>query len=98
LEKLGREDRFSAVVSGSDVTRGKPDPQVFKVAAARLGVLAARCVVVEDAPHGVEAARRAGMRCVALAGTATRNQLCQADLVIDRLRELSPAVIRRLLV
>jgi beta-phosphoglucomutase len=97
LEKLGRADSFSAVVTGSDVARGKPDPQVFQLAAARLGVPGARCVVVEDAPHGVEAARRAGMKCVALTGTATRDQLSGADLVVDHLRELDPNLLRDLI-
>ena len=89
LEKLGRRDTFAAAVTGADVTRGKPDPQVFQLAAERLGVPAASCCVVEDAPHGVEAARRAGMKCVALTGTTTRDQLAHADLVVDNLRELN---------
>jgi beta-phosphoglucomutase len=97
LEKLERADRFGAVVSGADVTRGKPDPQVFALAAERLGVRAADCVVVEDAIHGVEAARRAGMKCVALTGTSNREDLRQADLVVDSLREISPVKVRKLL-
>jgi beta-phosphoglucomutase len=97
LEKLSRAPRFSAVVTGRDVTRGKPDPQVFQLAAKRLGLPAARCAVVEDAVHGIEAARRAGMAGIALTGTAPREQFAAADLVVDSLRELTPAVIRRLL-
>ncbi len=97
LERLGRGDRFAAVVTGADVTRGKPDPQVFLLAAERLGVPPAACCVVEDAPHGVEAARRAGMKCAALTGTATRDQFAHADLIVDNLRELTPAKIRSLL-
>ncbi|HJS09238.1 MAG TPA: HAD family phosphatase, partial [Pirellulales bacterium] len=73
LEKLARADKFAAVVTGSDVTRGKPDPQVFQLAAERLGVPPSSCVVVEDAPHGVEAARRARMKAIALTGTTTRD-------------------------
>lgn len=97
LERLGRADRFAAVVTGADVTRGKPDPQVFQLAAERLGVPPASCCVVEDAPHGVEAARRAGMNCIALTGTATREQLARANLIVDQLRELAPARIRKLI-
>jgi beta-phosphoglucomutase len=97
LEGLGRRERFAAMVTGSDVTRGKPDPQVFLLAAERLGVPPASCCVVEDAPHGIEAAHRAGMKCVALTGTAARDQLSQADLTIDSLQELTPATIRGLL-
>jgi beta-phosphoglucomutase len=97
LEKLGRARRLSAVVTGRDVTRGKPDPQVFQLAARRLGLPADRCAVVEDAVHGIEAARRGGMAGIALTGTAPREQFAAADLVVDSLRELTPAVIRRLL-
>lgn len=96
LERLGRRERFSAVVTGADVTRGKPDPQVFLLASERLGVPPAKCAVVEDAPHGIEAARRAGMTAVALTGTTTRDNLAHADLVIDSLRELDAARLRAL--
>jgi beta-phosphoglucomutase len=97
LEKLGRAEKFSAVVTGSDVTRGKPDPQVFQLAAERLGVAAPLCAVVEDAVHGIEAARRAGMASIGLTGTVTANTLASADLVVESLRELSPGRIRELI-
>lgn len=64
LETFGPADRFGAVVSAENVRHGKPDPDVFLMAAERLGVEPARCVVVEDAAAGIEAARRAGMRSV----------------------------------
>lgn len=88
LECLGRADLFSARVTGTDVTRGKPDPQVFLLAAEKLAIAPERCVVVEDAPAGVAAAKSAGMGCVALTGTATGELLAEADLVVDSLREL----------
>jgi beta-phosphoglucomutase len=89
---------LDATVTGRDVTRGKPDPQVFLLAAQRLGVPPARCVVIEDAPVGIAAARAAGMAAVGLASTGrTRASLAAADLVIDRLDELSPDRLRRLL-
>lgn len=97
LEKLNRRDRFAAIVTGSDVTRGKPDPQVFLLAAERLQVPPDACCVVEDAPHGIEAARRAGMKRVALVGTAPRDQFAHADRVVDSLRELTPTDIRKLI-
>ena len=90
LELLGRRDAFAVVVTGSDVERGKPDPAIYLACAARLGVPPPRCVVVEDAPVGVAAARAAGMRCVALEGTTTAAALHDADLVVTSLRELSP--------
>jgi beta-phosphoglucomutase len=96
LEKLGRSERFSAIVTGADVTRGKPDPQVFLLAAERLGIPPERCAVIEDAVHGIDAARRAGMTAIALTGTAGREQFARADLVVNSLRELSPQVVREL--
>jgi beta-phosphoglucomutase len=57
---------FDAVVSSEDTQRGKPDPQVFLIAAERLGISPSRCVVLEDAVAGVEAAHAGGMRCIAV--------------------------------
>jgi beta-phosphoglucomutase len=97
LNQLARKDRFAAVVTGADVTRGKPDPQVFQIAADRLGVQPEVCVVVEDAVHGIQAARRAGMKCVGVTGTSTRAELSKADVVVDSLREITPPRLRGLL-
>jgi beta-phosphoglucomutase len=97
LEKLGRRKNIAAIVTGKDVTRGKPDPQVFQLAARRLEIPPARCAVVEDAVHGIEAANRAGMKSVALVGTVAREQLREANLIVDSLRELSPQSLRALI-
>jgi beta-phosphoglucomutase len=97
LEKLERGSKFGAVVTGQDVTRGKPDPQVFQIAAERLDVEPANCVVVEDAVHGITAANNAGMSSVGLTGTVTREQLGSAKIVVDSLRELTPELLRVLL-
>jgi len=97
LEKLGCAGKVSAIVTGQDVTRGKPDPQVFLMAAERLGVSPSNCAVVEDAVHGIEAANAAGMKSVALVGTATRAQLHAARLIVDSLGELTPAKTRSLI-
>ena len=67
---LGLEQLIETYVSADDVRVGKPDPEVFLTAAAKLGVPPARCIVVEDAPAGVEAARRAGMRSIGVGGGA----------------------------
>ena len=98
LEKLCAGSLFGAVVTGMDVTRGKPDPQVFLLAAQRLGVPPARCVVIEDAAPGVDAAHAAGMRCVGLVSTGrTAEELSAADMVVFSLAELSPELLRRLI-
>ncbi len=93
LESLGRVKEFGAIVTGVDVTRGKPDPQVFQLGAQQLEIDPSYCAVIEDAPAGIEAANNAGMTSIALVGTATRAELSQADLVVDVLGELSPTRI-----
>ncbi len=69
---------FSAVVDGSQVRRGKPAPDVFLLAAERLGLAPAACAVVEDAPAGIRAAVSAGMTAIGLATTHTPAQLLEA--------------------
>lgn len=96
LALLGRRDAFAVVVTGRDVARGKPDPAIYDACSARLGIAAGRCVVVEDAPVGVAAARAAGMRCAALVGTVDAAALGEADLVVTSLRALSPTRLRGL--
>ena len=66
LTAMGATEWIAVVVSGDDVARGKPDPQVFTLCAQRLGVEPERCVVIEDAPVGIQAARAAGTRAVAV--------------------------------
>ncbi len=98
LEMLGKKGLFGAVVTASDVTHGKPDPQVFLLAAERLGVEPRNCVVIEDAPVGVQAAHAAGMVAVGLASTGrTRQSLEEAELVVDSLEQLGPKVLSGLI-
>jgi beta-phosphoglucomutase len=94
---LGGADLFDASVTGHDVHFGKPHPEVFLKAAGKLGLAPAQCCVVEDAPFGVEAARRAGMAVVAILGTAPREQLADAGMVIHSHRELTPEKIGELI-
>jgi beta-phosphoglucomutase len=100
LDRLGVADRFDAVVTGRDVQRGKPDPQVFVTAAERIGAPPGRCVVLEDAPVGLAAAAAGGMRCVALLSTGRRREdfLARApDLFVESLREVDPERLATLL-
>jgi beta-phosphoglucomutase len=89
---LGLGERFDAIVAAEDVRHGKPAPDVFVLAAERLGVLPARCVVVEDAPAGIEAARRAGMRSIGLGSPG----FAPADTVVGSLVDLSPDAFDRM--
>lgn len=92
---------FAAVVSMEDTQRGKPDPQVFQTAADRLGVAPARCLVLEDAVAGVQAARAGGMRCIAVrfVGHHPAEALTRAgaDLVVPSLEQVSVATVRGIL-
>jgi beta-phosphoglucomutase family hydrolase len=90
LGELGLLHRFDAVVTAEDVTRGKPDPQVYLEAARRLAVPPAECVVFEDAVSGVQAARTAGMRAIGVTTAHTRAELAAAgaESAIDDFREV----------
>ncbi|MHB0914053.1 MAG: HAD family hydrolase [Armatimonadota bacterium] len=72
-------ESFDTVVSGSDVLHKKPDPEIFLLAAKRLGLPASHCLVVEDAVNGVAAAKAAGARCLGLTTSFTREELAGAD-------------------
>lgn len=82
-------DVFSAVVTASEVTRKKPDPEIFLKCAAKCGVDPCNCLVFEDAVSGVQAAKAGGMRCVAITTSFDRQTLLDAgaDAVVDALPE-----------
>lgn len=82
LDGLDLRRHFDVVVGAADVARGKPNPDGFLLAAERCGVAPARCIVFEDAPLGVEAARRAGMRCVVLTTTLPAAAFAEFENVI----------------
>ena len=80
---------FTAMVSADEVTRGKPDPQVFSLACQNLNLKPNQCVVIEDAPAGIEAARAADTKCVAVLMHHPRSAFTQADVIVEKLDELS---------
>ena len=88
---------FDAIVSGWETTKGKPNPQIFLLAAEKLGVEAEGCIVIEDAISGVTASKRAGMCCLAVTNTTPREELREADRVIDTLEEITVDDLERLL-
>ncbi len=96
VNELGLRDYFDVIVSGFDLP-GKPDPTLFLKVACLLDVPPERCVVVEDAVAGVEAAKRAGMKCIAVTTTNPAETLKEADIVIERLDVLPLDAFQRLL-
>lgn len=94
---LGIRKFFSRIVTGRDVTEGKPNPQGYLLAATQLGALPPDCVVMEDAVAGVQAARNAGMKCIAVTTTNPAEKLATADIIVSSLAEIGVADIARLL-
>jgi len=94
LEVLRVRECFEAIVSAEDVHRGKPDPEVFLIAATRLGVTPEHCIVVEDAAHGIEAARAAGMKSI---GVSRNDKHLPADIMVRSLDLLDEKAYDRLL-
>jgi beta-phosphoglucomutase len=91
LKKIGIYDKLDAVISGADITKGKPDPQIFLMAAERLGANPEKCVVFEDAVLGVEAAKNGNMKCVGLDRYGHPERLAKADVVVKDAGEISIA-------
>jgi len=100
LENEGMLRHFCLILGAEDVERGKPDPEGFEKAlegingladAALLPVLASECLVIEDSPGGVHAARSLGMRCAGVTGSVGREELGEAEIVVDRIEEITPA-------
>jgi HAD superfamily hydrolase (TIGR01509 family) len=92
LMKIGLPpEEWDAVVAAEDVKAKKPAPDIFLAAAAKLGLGPKECAVVEDAVNGIEAARAAGMRCVAVAQTFAADRLKRADLVRRTISEVTVA-------
>jgi beta-phosphoglucomutase len=89
LEKIGLPVKFwDAVIWGEDVKKKKPAPDIFLFAASGLGVMPDSCVVVEDAVNGIQAARAAGMRCVAVATSFQARELRGADVIRDGISDI----------
>jgi len=88
LSTIGLSTAFRVVLSGRDVRRGKPDPEIYLLAADRLGVRPADCVAVEDSAYGMAAAKAAGMRVIGVPGLCTSSHELAADLVVRSLTQL----------
>jgi len=88
MEIIRLDEYFQGMIAGENVTHGKPDPEVFLLAAQKIGLPPGRCVVFEDAHVGIEAARRGGMKVIAVTTTHPAETLQTADRVVDRLDRL----------
>lgn len=97
LDVIGLREFFLDIVSADDVTHGKPHPEIFLTAAQRIAVEPASCVVFEDTHFGIEAGHAGQMKVVAVTTTHPRDELAQADRVVDRLDDLTVADLKSLL-
>lgn len=94
LDLLPAGELIGVRITGDDVEQGKPHPEVFLTAAARLGIAPRRCAVIEDAAPGIQAANAAGMTSIALLSTGhRREEFAEADVVVESLAELSSEAI-----
>ena len=97
VKSLKIKHYFDCIITAEDVKLGKPNPDVFLTAANRLNVNPKNCIVIEDAPVGIVAAKRAGMKSIAITTTHNRRELIGADLVIKDLSEINIAILYKLL-
>lgn len=97
LEAAGIPYTKMVYVNGNDVTHKKPDPELFLIAARRMGLDPARCVVIEDAPNGVQAAKAAGVKCLAVTNTTRGSKLIGADVICTSLEFVTLDDIRTLI-
>lgn len=94
LQALNMTDQFDATAGGDEVERAKPAPDVYLLAAKRVGATPAECVALEDSQNGVLAAKAAGMTCIAVPSALTRSlDFSAADLVVRSLEEVTPETI-----
>ncbi len=96
ISRLGFEDYFQDLISGMDVPNGKPAPDIFLKASSVLNVRPADCVVIEDSLNGVNAAKAAGMSCIAVTNTFPESKLKQADLIVKSLKNVDLEIIKGL--
>jgi beta-phosphoglucomutase family hydrolase len=96
LRGLGIVNCFQAIAYGTEVAEGKPSPLIYQLAAQKLGVKPGGCVVIEDAIAGVDAAKQAGMKCIAVTNSHPGDKLQNADLVVDSLEKVDIGVLKGL--
>ena len=90
LELLKLSDYFTSIISGVRLSASKPNQMIFKLAAASLSVKPKKCIVIEDAPAGIQAVKSAKMISCALATTFSTNELKEADIILENLAHCDP--------
>lgn len=98
LTSLEIKDYFDIIITAAEVRKGKPEPDVFLIAAKSLNINPENCLVIEDAPVGIEAANRAGMISIAITTTHTKEELLGAQLIIKDLTEINVVDIKSLFI
>jgi beta-phosphoglucomutase family hydrolase len=89
LNSLKIKEFFDVIITAAEVEKGKPDPDVFLIAADTINIKPENCIVIEDAPVGIEAAKRAGMKSIALTTTHNKEELVEAQLIIEDLSKIT---------
>jgi beta-phosphoglucomutase len=82
-------NQFDVLITGDQVSQGKPNPEPYLLGAQKLSVTTSECLVIENAPMGIKSAKEAGMYCVAICSTLDKEHLAQADAILDTIGELS---------
>lgn len=98
LTKFGLIGKFHAIASGEEVKRGKPDPEIFLLAAQRISIKPQNCIVIEDSQYGMFGAKAAGMKCIGLIPDGNFDRGYPADLFVKNLHEVSAKTIQNILI
>jgi len=96
MNKLQIGNLFKTIVTAEDVERGKPDPEPYLLTAEKLGVNCEDCLVIEDSENGVQSAKSAGMKCIAITNTEKPHNLQLADRIVDKYSEITEIFIQNL--
>ena len=86
-------DQFDVLITGDQVSKGKPDPEPYLLGAQKLNLAPSECLVVENAPLGIQAAKKAGMYCIAICSTLSKEHLGLADIILNDIGEFSSVLI-----
>jgi len=97
LDRLDIKNRFRTIVDVTSIKKGKPDPEIYLLAAQRLGVTTSKCIVFEDSIHGIQAAVSAGMHTIGVLTSQRKEKLGMADYLISDFREITAELLNRIL-